>query len=174
MLIPLAPLFLDLDLGPDLQRVLLWAGPAVGVAVAGLTFAVGVTALGRRARRAIPAAPTGSAGPAPDPFVQGSRSERRATVRREGSLVRVQVTDADVRDAPVDGLVVDRSMGGLCLCLTAPVPAGTVLSVRPSDVETPVPWTRVEVRSSRPDGDAWEVGCRFLRTPPWSVLLLFG
>jgi hypothetical protein len=34
---------------------------------------------------------------------------------------------------------------------------------------------QVEVRNCRKiNSDEYELGCRFLRTPPWSVLLLFG
>ena len=51
---------------------------------------------------------------------------------------------------------------------------GGILSVRPRTAGTTVPWVQVEVRSLRQDAGFWEVGCEFVQTPPWNVLLLFG
>ena len=35
-------------------------------------------------------------------------------------------------------------------------------------------WSQMEVRTCRQEGTAWELGCQFVRTPSWNVLLLFG
>jgi hypothetical protein len=170
------PLFLDLDL----TALGAWVVPVIGVVATGLAFAVGVAVLqrrpGRAARPPAGAQPESAAGPQadPDPFLQGSRSERRFAARRGGSLVAVSVTDADGQGPPVDGWVSDRSVGGLCLLLDAPVGVGTRLNVRPRKGSAAVPWTQVEVKSCRQEAQGWEIGCQFTRTPPWSVLLLFG
>jgi hypothetical protein len=37
-----------------------------------------------------------------------------------------------------------------------------------------MPWIPIEIRSCRADGNEWEVGCRFLKPPPWNDLMLFG
>jgi hypothetical protein len=171
----LSPLFLDLGLDPAL--VAAWTVPVIGLGIAGLTFALGFAVLARRRPQLPTTLPPGvhEAAPAPpDPFVTGSRSERRASLRREGTMVAIQVTDGDGQGPPAPGWVSDRSVGGLCLRLEAAVQPGTLLSVRPRDATAMVPWTQMEVKSCRQEGDAWEIGCRFVRTPPWSILLLFG
>jgi hypothetical protein len=33
---------------------------------------------------------------------------------------------------------------------------------------------QLEVKNCRLVGSEYELGCQFVRTPPWSVLLLFG
>ena len=169
------PSIFALDLDPTALGA--WGVPAIGLVATGLAFAVGFAVLNRRAGRAsrAAAAPGPAEPPAnPDPFVQGSTSERRTALRRVGNLVAVSVTDADGQGLPVDGWVADRSVGGLCLRLDAPVGVGTLIKVRPRDASSVIPWTQVEVKSCRQEGSGWEVGCQFLRTPPWSVLLLFG
>jgi hypothetical protein len=74
----------------------------------------------------------------------------------------------------LQGWVVDRSVGGLGLRTEVPLPVGAVFNVRPRSATAIVPWTEVEVKSCRQHAAAWEVGLQFVRTPPWSVLLLFG
>jgi hypothetical protein len=54
------------------------------------------------------------------------------------------------------------------------IPAGTVLTVRSTNAPSSIPWVKVEVRNCRPVSGEHEIGCKFLSTPPWSVLLLFG
>jgi hypothetical protein len=51
---------------------------------------------------------------------------------------------------------------------------GTVLSVRPTSAEDIVPWVDLEVCVCRPADECFELGCRFVKTPPYSILLLFG
>lgn len=172
MLAALTPLVHDITLRIDPTLVGVWAVPAIGLVAAGLTFAVGVVVAGRR--RVPPPRPKVAAPAEPDPFVEGSKSERRLAVRRQGSLVAVLVADADGKGTPAEGLVADRSVGGLCLQLPAAVAPGTLLSVRPRSAPPIVPWTQVEVRSCRQEGAAWEAGCQFVRTPPWSILIQFG
>ena len=101
--------------------------------------------------------------------------ERRTLHRRRGNPVKVLLTDADAQGNPQEAWVVDRSLHGLCLRVEGEqILPGTVLSVRSASAPKAVPWTRVEVKHCRPDGNAWELGCQFLKTPSWSVLLLFG
>jgi hypothetical protein len=147
----------------------------IGVTSAGLTLLLGFLLAGRRRRSALPE--PGEEVPAPDPFVFGSLTEKRTSPRRRGNPVKVLLTDADATWEPKEVWVLDRSMGGLCLRVeTGAAPAvGTVLSVRAASAPKGVPWTQVEVKSCRQEGNgSWELGCRFLKTPSWSVLLLFG
>ena len=36
------------------------------------------------------------------------------------------------------------------------------------------PWVDVEVRMCRALKDGYELGCQFVKTPNWSILLMFG
>jgi hypothetical protein len=49
-----------------------------------------------------------------------------------------------------------------------------VLEVRAVNAPAVTPWTEVEVRSCRRTQDGWEAGYKFVRTPPWAILLMFG
>lgn len=148
-----------------------WAIPAVGLFAAWLTLFAGRFVLSRwRAARAERTPP----GPAHDPFDHGSATERRDALRRKDNHVEVLVSDAEAQQEPVRAWVIDRSTGGLCLLLHEEVAPGTVLSVMPRQSPPGTPWVRAEVRSCRKDKAGYEVGCQFVRTPPWGVLLLFG
>jgi hypothetical protein len=72
------------------------------------------------------------------------------------------------------GWVVDRSTGGLKLCFEGPLAGGTVLNVRLWNAGGVAPWVQVVVRYCYQENDHWKVGCQFVKTPPWSVLLMFG
>lgn len=100
-------------------------------------------------------------------------SDRRVSLRRTGAVVQVAVADAR-KEGIEPGWVVDRSMGGLGLHLNGPLQPGTILNVRPWDAGAMAPWVEVTVRNCWKEDDSWKVGCQFARTPPWSVLLLFG
>jgi hypothetical protein len=126
----------------------------------------------RRSRRLPP--PAAGLGVAQDPFYYGSASEKRSSSRRAGKLIKVLVTDAKAMAKPVEGWVLDRSMGGLGIALPEEFPEQTILSVRTVDAPREVPWIQVEVRRCQARGDRFEIGCQFLRTPSWSILLLFG
>jgi hypothetical protein len=98
---------------------------------------------------------------------------RSAPRRKEGNRVEVFLTD-ETRAEPLFGWVIDRSLGGLCLNVEKPLNEGSILNVRPRKAPKTAPWIAVEIRSCRPEGSEWEVGCRFLKQPQWNDLLLFG
>jgi hypothetical protein len=62
----------------------------------------------------------------------------------------------------------------LCLLLEQAVAEGATLSVKASNAPKGTIWVQVEVRNVRQKGNSWEVGCQFLRPPPWGIMLLFG
>lgn len=100
--------------------------------------------------------------------------DRRACPRRKGGN-RVEVYLADDSKQPqLFGWVIDRSMGGLCLNVEKPLSQGTILKVRPRNAPQTMPWVPIEIRSCRPDGNEWEIGCRFLKPLPWNELMIFG
>jgi hypothetical protein len=171
------------------QRLALGAG-AIGLLFALLVFLWCHRLLGRRrpaadqmvnnlfhrARVRGAGAPPGSLEEEPDkdPFVFGSRGEKRYALRRQGNPVAVVISDEAAKAPPWHGLVLDRSIGGMRIAMDEPVELGRVLSIRPEKSTALIPWVQVEVRACRKVDIGWEVGCQFVRTPPSSVLWSFG
>lgn len=113
----------------------------------------------------------------PDPFAQGSVGEQRTAFRRGGNPIEVIYTAPEFRTAPRRGYVLDRSVGGLRLMLAHELLPGTVVSLRPANASAIVPEVEVEVRSCRPSGTQpgeYDLGCQFVKSPPYSIMLLFG
>ena len=149
-----------------------WAPVAVGVAFGLIVFVWIWFTLGRRQARP-PEQPAEDHRPK-DPFLFGSSQERRAAARRRGNPVAVWITDVTGKAPPSRSLVLDRSVGGLCLEMSRPVVVGTILNVRPAETAEILPWVAVEVRYCVQVEDSWHTGCQFLRTPPSNVLWQFG
>jgi hypothetical protein len=103
-----------------------------------------------------------------------SYADRRAALRREGQPVRVLVAMSSLRHGAHEGYVLDRSTGGLKLALRISAAVGNTLQVRAANAPDNVGFVAVVVRSCRQNGDHFEIGCEFEKTPPWNVLLLFG
>jgi hypothetical protein len=104
-------------------------------------------------------------------------AEKRVWSRRQGSPVEVFVKELDDKYAPDRASVVDRSTGGIQLAARFQINVGTPLTVRPVHAAEMVPWTDLEVRYCNPSAQVpgeYEVGCQFVKTPPYSILLLFG
>jgi PilZ domain len=162
----------QLPVSLDLQHWQTWAAPLVGLASAGLML-VAARIVFRR-RQGVP--PIIKQGPATvqDPFELGSNTERRSSVRRIGKTIKVLISDATAQATPFQGWVCDRSMGGLCLAVPRQVETNMILSVRTVDADPGTPWVQVEVKRCSPRDGRWELGCQFVRTPPYSQLLLFG
>jgi PilZ domain len=161
------------------------AAPAIGVLATVLAFLVGWWLLRRREqapRRPRPAPlppvvdppPRGKVDLATDPFVQGSVMDRRSALRRRGNPVAVLISNEEAESPPEQGWVIDRSVGGLCLSVSKQFEPESIVSVRTATAPEACPWIQLHVRSCRQIGKEWELGCQFVRTPPWSVLLLFG
>jgi hypothetical protein len=145
-----------------------WVIPMMGLAVAGLAFVFGRRLLAPRA----PAGPAEQA-PSVESFLKGiNNNNRRAAPRRKGNSVQAELSDGV--NPPQLCWVIDRSVGGLALLTEREVTPGSTLKVRPSKTAESTPWTPVIIRSCRPEGAQWEVGCQFAQTPSWNVLLLFG
>lgn len=109
------------------------------------------------------------------PLVNSERTiERRQFPRRWGSPVMVLVADAMAQAQPVEGIVLNRSAGGLCLSLPKEVEVGTTLSVRVAIAPSSTAWTPVQVKYCLLFAARWKVGCHFKQTVAEDVLLLFG
>jgi hypothetical protein len=151
----------------------IWVPLAVGVGV-GCLFII----LGRSGSRRRHAASLTESGPKPssdyDPFVMGSPSEQRKTYRRGGNPVEVLVASGHSASPEWRGWIVDRSTGGLCVCVPQEIKPGTIVRVLPVHAPEMTPWTDVEIRGCRATDDGFELGCQFVKPPPWTVMLLFG
>ena len=107
-----------------------------------------------------------------DPFDYGAAWDLRGAPRRLGRQVKVHLEDAGGRVC--DAWVEDRSVGGLGLSVRRELEPGQLLRIRPAHVSATTPWVEIEVRNCRPVEDRFHVGCQFVRTPPWDVMLLYG
>ncbi len=101
--------------------------------------------------------------------------EQRRSFRRGGNSIGLYYKHPGRDDDdPGKASIVDRSFGGICVMAPEAVPTGTVLAIRPTSADDIVPWVEIEVCTCRPADRCFELGCRFVKTPPYSILLLFG
>lgn len=149
------------------------AAPAAGAAAALVIFVVGYFLI--RDRRKPEAPPNLQRATEPDPFTHGSTGDRRQSARRTGSPLRILLKDPSEEKTIWEGIVTDRSIGGLRIMVQNSWPVNQVINVRVVDAPPTVPWLAVQVRrcTEMPD-HMYEVGCQFIRTPPWAILLTFG
>jgi hypothetical protein len=111
------------------------------------------------------------------PLIVHSPAEQRIAFRRQGNPVPIHVAAPDDKTNPETGCVLDRSVGGMRLALYHEVAPGVVLSIRPVHADNIVPWVDLEVRSCRISAEMsgqFEVGCQYVKSPPYSIQLLFG
>ena len=104
-------------------------------------------------------------------------AEQRGTFRRHGNPVEVYIGTPEDKKNPDIGSVLDRSMGGMRLALYHEVEIGMIVSIRPVHADDIVPWVDLEIRSCRPSVEMpnqYEVGCSYVKSPPYSIQLLFG
>jgi hypothetical protein len=154
-----------------------WLVPGIGMASTAITLGLAWAFVGKRRTRVPLPRPQEGRQPSAlprDPFIYGSAAERRGALRRNGNPTAVLLTDAECKVESVRGWVVDRSTGGLCLAVSEGVEPGTILNVRAANAPPTASWIAIEVKSCRQEGDCWEIGCQFVKTPPWGLLLLFG
>jgi hypothetical protein len=148
-----------------------WMIASVGLLFASLIVLVGLRLL----RRTRPVRPVPKENPRkPDPFDHGSASEKRNALRRRGKATKVYISDVENPDELSQGWVVDRSLTGLRLLVSQAVAPNVVLKVHSVDAPQNAPWVHVNVVRCSPEDDHWELGCEFVRTPSWSVLLQFN
>lgn len=98
--------------------------------------------------------------------------DRRQSPRRK-KLLRVILADATATES-ISAWIVDRSLGGMCLEVDRPIEEGTVVRVRRPTAPVGVPWVDLRVQSVRAEETVWHLGCEFVRTPTWEVLMQFG
>jgi hypothetical protein len=145
--------------------------PAAGMAVAFVVLGASFFLVNRRKVKST----AKLAESVPDPFLQGPQSDRRLSPRRAGQSIKVTIQLANDEATVFEGFVMDRSMGGLRLLLERQLATNQMLNVRSTEAPQTVSWVQVQVRRVKQLPDkSFEVGCQFIRTPPWAVLLTFG
>ena len=150
-----------------------WTAPTIGLTSAALMLILALSFL--RQRQAAPAQPSAKKGGHGATFEHPSFKERRGAARRGGKVTEVLISDAAGTAEPFPGLVYDRSLTGLRISVSQAVEKNMILSVRAVDGEASSDWIQVEVKRCRVRKDGcWELGCQFVRTPPYNQLLLFG
>jgi len=157
----------------DLTRWETWVVLGAGAITASLTLLTSRFLFFRKKRRRTKEAPPREKAEA-DPFEEGSATEKRESLRREGNPVEVFITDAAEEGEPIRGWVIDRSLGGVRLLVYEPMDVGTILSIRPRQAPPGTPWTQIVVKSCDYTKSGYYFGCMFRRAPPWSIMLLFG
>lgn len=160
----------------NLPYVYYWLPAAAALVIGGPVYWLAMWP-GRRRAVSDAEAPAPSAKGQVDPFTSGSTQEQRKSFRRRGNPIEVLFTPEDEPQQPERGYVLDRSVGGLRVMMAREVPPGTLLSVRPVNVSPMIPWVQIEVRNCVPSGTQageYDVGCQFIKAPPYPVLLLFG
>ncbi len=105
---------------------------------------------------------------------EGSLSDRRGSLRREGTPVKIVAASPAFENGTNPGYVLDRSTSGLKLALEAGMATGSSMQIRAAHAPESTPWVTVIVRNCKDTGEHFEMGCEFEKTPPWNVLLLFG
>ena len=104
----------------------------------------------------------------------GDPADRRTSVRREGTPVKIVINSSAFKGGTGTGYVLDRSTGGLRIAMEAGMAPGSTLQIRASHAPETIPWVTVIIRNCKDAGAHYEVGCEFEKMPPWNVLLLFG
>ncbi|HLJ92301.1 MAG TPA: PilZ domain-containing protein [Gemmataceae bacterium] len=108
------------------------------------------------------------------PSGSATSKDKRTSMRRGGNPTPVAVFDAPVPGEPVEGVVLNRSRGGLCITVPHKIEVGQVFAVRTKEFPESLPSVPLRVRHCKQIGDRWRLGCQFVEELPWSVVLLFG
>ncbi|MBI3412100.1 MAG: hypothetical protein HY040_27530 [Planctomycetes bacterium] len=154
---------------PELPYLEYWAPLFIGMVVGAGAIMLGRLMSTRRASARTPADLSSV-----NDLVQCRPPEQRQTLRRDGNPTEVYLAPPGYKDRPSRGWIVDRSLGGIGLMVNDEVKIGTVLSILPVKAPEMTHWVDIEVKSCRPTSEGWEIGCQFVKTPPFSILLMFG
>ena len=144
--------------------------------IAGFAGGIGLTSLlHRRETTAAPPVPEPESEAETDSVeTDGKKKDNRRLPRRSGRPLEVLVALPGETDFPKTGVVLNRSVGGLCLLLRKEYNVGTILGVFPSGGNQLTPWTETQVKSCRKHGAEFEVGVQFVKVPPYATLVMFG
>lgn len=105
------------------------------------------------------------------PGTATSVDDRRSSPRKR-KLLKVVIRDESTGES-FSGWVLDRSLGGMCLSIQRPAETGALLAIRRPSAPESTPWVEMRVRNVRERESTWELGCEYMRTPPWEILVQF-
>jgi hypothetical protein len=106
-------------------------------------------------------------------FLSQGGVETRAGRRRWGNPTEVHVI-LPPWPGRLQGLVINRSTGGLAILLQQEVSAGAAIEVHSVEAPRSVPFLKLAVRHCRKAGGFFLVGCGFCGEVPWNVRVWFG
>lgn len=107
------------------------------------------------------------------PDAERTALEKRSTFRRRDRVVEAWLASEPGAE-PELAWIVDRSTTGLGVLLKRELPPGSIVGIRAVSAPATAPWVDVEIRSCALQGKRWRLGCKFLATPDWGLLLMFG
>ncbi len=91
----------------------------------------------------------------------GAGSEQRQHARYETQPFKLRLS-LDQNGHEVEGLVLNQSLGGLCICVQENLPEGSVLNLRDSDSAHKPSRSRVIIKHCRPHRGGWALGCQYV------------
>lgn len=103
----------------------------------------------------------------------GSPEKRRAP-RRGSNLAVVRITRPGSWSKSAEGWVVNKSLGGMCLCSPRKFDTDAILEITPKRQSGSDSTLEVRVVQVRTEGTRYMLHCQFTKHPPAHVLRLFG
>lgn len=91
----------------------------------------------------------------------GSGREKRLHPRYKTRPFKLRVTCVET-GVVLDGLVLNQSLGGLCICVTKSVAAGSTLQLTNLDGLQTGPHAYVQVKHCRGHRGGWALGCQYV------------
>jgi hypothetical protein len=91
----------------------------------------------------------------------GPGSDQRIHPRYETQPFKLRLTVAN-SGHELDGLVLNQSLGGLCICVTQNLPEGAVLNLCDAEQAQDRTKSRVVIKHCRPHRGGWALGCQYL------------
>jgi hypothetical protein len=157
-------------------------------AIAAGAIAVGLVLwIGLRSRSAGAPPADGSAAPAEPPknlvsrvvswtsmIQRGGYRGKTKSLHRKGGSVDVLLADPARPDNPVKAWVLERSVHVMTLVAEEALNAGTTSKVRPLNAADNIPWIDVAVQECSQAESEWRIVCKFVKVPPYNILMLFG
>jgi hypothetical protein len=105
---------------------------------------------------------------------RGGYRGKTKSLHRSGGSVDLLITDEARGDNPVRGWVAERSVNTLTLVSEESFSAGSVAKVRPVNAPDGIPWVEINIHECSPNDSEWKIVCRFVKIPPFNILMLFG
>jgi PilZ domain len=91
----------------------------------------------------------------------GPGSEQRLHPRFETQPFRLRLSLSQ-GGHEIEGLVLNQSLGGLCICVPQNLPEGSILNLRGSENTTNRIKSQVVIKHCRPHRGGWALGCQYV------------